>query len=217
MRRIIRRTLIVVSLFLIPLVLSGLGEYTYFSFKAKRSLTASEILRYTAIVGDATFSFFLLTGTTGGLQTLDVIAEILSDQAIPQTKLDVDQTNQILPLPPQTILASCSQIAAYLTPIESDGATNPHGLTVPNSCKTGASYPTKEKFFLTLTSWKEIEDHYLEATLPQSGWTFMRDIPGASVFQKEKLNIIVVHTSYFSTGVGLLIFIPKSIETLGLQ
>jgi hypothetical protein len=208
MRRVIRRTLILAGLFLIPLALGGLGEYIYFSSKAKRSLSASEVLRYTTIVGRATFSSFLLEGTTGGLHTFGVIADALSERAISQTKVEVDQTQQILPLPPQTILASCARMAVYIAPIESDGANNPHGIQMPDSCKAGASYPTKEKFFLTLTSWEKIEHHYLAATLPQSGWVFIRDIPGGLVFKKETLNIIIVHTSYFSTDIGLLVLRP---------
>jgi hypothetical protein len=91
--------------FLLPVVLSGLGGYGFLSLKAKRSLSTSEILHYAGIVASNTVSAVLLHRNGSGFKTFGIIADAISDHAIAQTTLAGGQEKQVLPLPPQTILA----------------------------------------------------------------------------------------------------------------
>lgn len=121
------QTIAVISL-LLPLVLSVLSGYIFLSVKAKRSLSISELQRHSAAVGMSTVGSLLVAGQVDGLRAFGVIADALSDQAISETIIKAGAEQQILPLPLQTILASCDRIATYVKPIELDAADNLLGL-----------------------------------------------------------------------------------------
>jgi hypothetical protein len=205
-----RRVAIYLCLFLAPFILSVLVAYTFLSLKAKRSLSFSEAQRYSTMVGRSSIFFPVLTGQMVGFRSFDVIADALSDRAIPQTVVKAAAEQQILPLPPQTILASCDRIAAYIKPIQNDAAENPLGLIVPDSCRGGAEYPlaTEENYFLTLASYEAIEQQYLEITLSKAGWVRRGPLRpgGAQTFGKGNVRISIVHTSgYLFSDINLLI------------
>jgi hypothetical protein len=201
------RILAMIGFFLLPIVLSGLGGYGFLSLKANRSLSKSEILRYTIIVTGNTMGTLLLNRNGSGFTTFGIIADAISDRAIAHTTLAVGKEKQVLPLPPQTILASCDRISAYILPleIEADATTNPYGLEIPNSCKGGAEYPREVKFFLTLTPLSQMESYFTK-TLPKQEWSFERDHPGdASTFRKGNLRILLQKSPYFGAEISLLI------------
>lgn len=201
------RIVVMIGFFLLPIVLSGLGGYGFISLKAKRSLSTSEMLYYTGIVASNTAETVLFHRNGSGFKTFGIIADAISDRAIAQTTLVVGQEKQVLPLPPHTILASCDRISAYILPLEleADATTNPYGLEVPYSCKVGAAYPREIKFFLTLTPLSQMEP-YFTTTLPNQGWSFERDHPGAaSTFRKGNLRILLQKSPYFGAEISLLI------------
>jgi hypothetical protein len=204
------RIFAMIGLFLLPIVLSGLVAHTFLSIKAKRSLSFSEAQHYSAMIGRSNIGSLLISRQIVGLRLLDVIADALSDRAIPQTIVKAGAEQQILPLPPQTILASCDRIAAYVKPIQNDAAENPLGLMVPDSCREGAEYPaaTDVNYFLTLASYEAIDQPYLEVALLKAGW-IKKDIPrpgGAQTFGKGNVRIRIVHSSgYLFSDINLLV------------
>jgi hypothetical protein len=179
--------LTVTLLFAIP----GLMLYGSLAIYGKRLLTFNEWSRFAGIIPYATIAHF---DTNGGPRAWAIAGESLSGAALSQVSLESNAQTYQIPLPPNTIRKSCDRLVAGLPKGFAGGSPGP---TIPQSCISGAKFPTEFPSFISIAAPEDMA-RYTDVTLPAAGWIFEDRLGSAWFFRKKDTRLMMNLGSYLT-------------------
>jgi hypothetical protein len=173
------------------LAIPALVLYGSLTVYGKRLLTLNEWSRFAGIISYATVAHI---DTNGGPRAWAIAGESLSGAALSQISLESNAQAYQIPLPPNTIRESCDRLVAGLP----KGFTGQSpGPTIPQSCLSGAKYPTELSSFISIASPEEM-NRYTNVTLPAAGWMFEDRLGSAWFFRKRDTRLMMNLGSYLT-------------------
>ena len=183
--------LVITLLFSLPALLL----YLSLAVKAKRLLTLSEWGRFAGII---LFAEIAHLNENGGPRAWAIAGESLSNAALAQVSLELNDQSYQIPLPPNTIRKSCDRLIAGLPQGFDEDS---HGPTIPKSCRSGAEFPTEYQSFITTAPPNEV-NRYTSITLPTAGWTFEDRLGSAWIFRKKETRLMMDLGSYLTAFIA---------------